>query len=534
MNNQAKNVGASSLFGHSGMTPQPHHPNPIQQWNHPTPLFSQSQSKSQSHPHTQIPGLFQFSEPQSHVLAQAQAQYAQAQLQSHAARAHPQPQTQPFAHLHNVNTNTANGTSTPPTGSARRATLKPSTRPHNSSSMNQSTLFRTMELTPATRQKKQTPEKVAAVLPESAFYTRLLDFEAQVDAALARKKVDLQEARLPHHVLRTLRVYVFNTFSNVAKIASENKADESSWSLKLTGRILEDGMDSLSGISQRSSPSYPKFSAFFKKITIRLDQSLYPDNHVIVWDSARSAAQQDGFEVKRKGNKEFTAVIVVEMNYTPEKFMVSPQLSKLLGIEVETRPRIIASLFNYMKSRKLQSPNDPSLFICDPSLQRVFGEEKMDFTKISHKLSQHLSQPQPIHLEHSIKLSGHSPAVSACYDILVDVPFPMEKDKSTFLASLESQKEIEAYDEAICTSLKNIQEHHRRRAFFLSFSQSPAEFINTLIASQSKDQKLVAGDASYNVEKELCTEFYNKPWVEDAVIRYLNRKTAGSDAPGRH
>nr|KYP69568.1 SWI/SNF complex component SNF12 isogeny [Cajanus cajan] len=474
------------------MTPQPHHPNPIQQWNHPTPLFSQSQSKSQSHPHTQIPGLFQFSEPQSHVLAQAQAQYAQAQLQSHAARAHPQPQTQPFAHLHNVNTNTANGTSTPPTGSARRATLKPSTRPHNSSSMNQSTLFRTMELTPATRQKKQTPEKVAAVLPESAFYTRLLDFEAQ------------------------------------------NKADESSWSLKLTGRILEDGMDSLSGISQRSSPSYPKFSAFFKKITIRLDQSLYPDNHVIVWDSARSAAQQDGFEVKRKGNKEFTAVIVVEMNYTPEKFMVSPQLSKLLGIEVETRPRIIASLFNYMKSRKLQSPNDPSLFICDPSLQRVFGEEKMDFTKISHKLSQHLSQPQPIHLEHSIKLSGHSPAVSACYDILVDVPFPMEKDKSTFLASLESQKEIEAYDEAICTSLKNIQEHHRRRAFFLSFSQSPAEFINTLIASQSKDQKLVAGDASYNVEKELCTEFYNKPWVEDAVIRYLNRKTAGSDAPGRH
>ncbi|TKY73634.1 SWI/SNF complex component SNF1 [Spatholobus suberectus] len=529
MNNQAKNVAASSLFGHSGMVPQPHHPNPIQQWNHPTSLLSQSQS----HPQTQFPGLFQFSEPQSQVFAQAQ--YAQAQLQSQAARAHPQPQTQPFAHLHSVNTNTVSGTSSPATGSAKRATPKPPMRHPGSSNTNQSTPIKTMELTPPARQKKQTPEKVAALLPESALYTQLLDFEAQVDAALARRKIDIQEARLPPHVQKTLRVYVFNTFSNHAKMDLENKkADESSWSLKITGRILEDGIDSVTGISQRSSPSYPKFSAFFKKITIHLDQSLYPDNHVIVWDSARSPIQQDGFEVKRKGNKEFTAVIAIEMNYTPEKFMVSSQLSKLLGIEVETRPRIIASLFNYVKSRKLQSPNDPSFFICDPSLQRVFGEEKMDFTMVSQKLSQHLSQPQPLRLEHNIKLSGYSPAVSACYDIQVDVPFPLEKDKSTFLVSLESQKEIEAYDEAICASLKKIQEHRRRWAFFLSFSQSPAEFIDTLIASQSKDLKLVARDASHNVERELRSEFYNQPWVEDAVIRYLNRKTAGSDAPGRN
>ncbi|RDX87699.1 SWI/SNF complex component SNF12-like protein, partial [Mucuna pruriens] len=517
MNSQAKNVAASSLFGHSGMASQQQHPNPIQQWNHSTPLLSQSQS----HPQTQFPGLFQFSEPQSQVLAQAQ--YAQ------AARAHPQPQ--PFAHLHNVNANTANGTGTssPATGSAKRATPKPPLRPQSFSPL------KTMVLTPAARQKKQTPEKVAALLPQSALYTELLDFEAQVDDALARRKIDIQEARLPPHVQKTLRVYVFNTFSNHVKMDSEDKkADGSSWSLKITGRVLEDGMDPMSGVLQRSSPSYPKFSAFFKKVTIHLDRSLYPDNHVIVWDSARSTAQQDGFEVKRKGNKEFTAVIVIEMNYTPEKFMVSPQLSKLLGIEVETRPRIIASLFNYVKSRKLQSPNDPSFFMCDPSLQMVFGVEKMDFSMVSQKLSQHLSQPQSIRLEHNIKLSGYAPDASACYDIQVDVPFPLEKDKSAFLASLESQKEIEAYDEAICASLKKIQEHRRRRAFFLSFSQSPAEFIDTLIASHSKDLKLVAGDASHNVEKELRSEFYNQPWVEDAVIRYLNRKTAGSDAPGRN
>ncbi|XP_027338989.1 SWI/SNF complex component SNF12 homolog [Abrus precatorius] len=516
MNNQGKNVAASPLFGHSGIAPQPNQPNTMNQ--------------HRSHPQTQFQGLFQFSEPHSQVLAQAQ--YAQAQLQSQAARAH--------QHLHNGNTNAANVTSTPATGSAKRATQKPPLRPHGSSNANQSTPFKTMELTPATQRKKREfpgkQEKVASLLPESALYTQLLDLEAQMNAALAMRKNDIQEAlRFPPHVQKTLRIYVFNTFSNHAKLDAENqKADESSWSLKITGRILEDDKDTESGISQRSSPLYPKFSDFFKKITICLDQSLYPDNHVIIWDSACSPNQQDGFEVKRKGSKEFTAVIRLEMNYSPEKFMVSSQLSKLLGIDVETRPRILAALWHYVKSRRLQSPNDPSFFICDPSLQMLFAKERMDFTMVSKKLSQHLSQPQPIHLEHNIKLSGNSPAITSCYDVQVDVPFPLEKDKSEFLASLESQKEIEAHDEVISASIKKIQEHRRRRAFFLSFSQSPTEFIDTMTASQSKDLKLVAGDASHNVEKELSSEFYNQPWVEDAVIRYLNRKTAGSDAPGRN
>lgn len=141
----------------------------------------------------------------------------------------------------------------------------------------------------------------------------------------------------------------------------------------------------------------------------------------------------------------------------------------------------------------------------------VFGEEKMEFKVAAQKLFQHLSQPQPIYLEHNIKLSGCCPAGTACYDVQVDVPIPLQNEISSYLASIESHKEIEAYDEVICASLKKMQEHRRRRAFFLSFSQSPAEFINTLIASQSKDLKLVAGDANYNAKKE-SSEFYNQPW----------------------
>ncbi|KAJ7974797.1 SWI/SNF complex component SNF12 like [Quillaja saponaria] len=415
-------------------------------------------------------------------------------------------------------------------------------RPLGFSPTNNISPLRPMELTPATRRKKQKiPEKqlqdrVAAILPESALYTQLLEFETRVEAALARKKVDIQEAlKNPPCIQKTLRIYVFNTFANqIRTIPKTPNAEPPTWTLKIVGRILEDGIDpDQPGVVQKSNPMYPKFSSFFKRVTIQLDQRLYPDNHIIMWENARSPAPQEGFEVKRKGDKEFNVSIRLEMNYVPEKFKLSQALMEVLGIEIDTRPRIIAAIWHYVKARKLQNPNDPSFFYCDPPLQRVFGEEKMKFTMVTQKISQHLFPPQPILLEHKIKLSGNSPAGTACYDVMVDLPLPIQRELSALLANVEKNKEIDTCDEAICTAIRKIHEHRRRRAFFLGFSQSPVEFINALIESQGKDLKLVAGEPSRSAEKERRSDFFNQPWVEDAVIRYLNRKpAAGSDAPG--
>ncbi|PPD79430.1 hypothetical protein GOBAR_DD23632 [Gossypium barbadense] len=392
--------------------------------------------------------------------------------------------------------------STPGSASAKRILQRPPMRPPGVPMMNTMSPLRTMELTAAARRKKQKlPEKqlqdrVAAILPESALYTQLLEFEARVDAALARKKVDIQEAlKNPPCVQKTLRIYVFNTFANQIKtIPQKPNAEPPTWTLKIIGRILEDGVDpDQPGFVQRTNPLYPKFSSFFKRVTISLDQRLYPDNHIIIWEHARSPTPNEGFEVKRKGDKEFTVNIRLEMNYVPEKFKLSSALMEVLGIEVDTRPRIIAAIWHYVKARKLQSPNDPTSFNCDAQLHKVFGEEKVKFTMVPLKISQHLSPPPPIHLEHK----------------------------------------IETCDEAICAAIRKIHEHRRRRAFFLGFSQSPVEFVNALIESQSLDVKLVAGEASRSSEKERRSDFFNQPWVEDAVIHYLNRKpAAGSDAPG--
>ncbi|XP_059284927.1 SWI/SNF complex component SNF12 homolog [Lycium ferocissimum] len=536
-NNPNKNIGGSSSFGNSPPG------NPIAH------LQSQSQPQPQPQPQQQqqmpgFPGSFQLSQlSAAHAQAIAQAQskvQAHAQAQAQAQAAHAQFQAQLQAQGLSLSQAHALGNLGSGSGSAKRLPQKPPVRPPAFTTTNTVSPMRTMDLSAAARRKKQKlpekhlHEKVAAILPESALYTQLLEFESRVDSALARKKVDIQEAlKNPPTIQKTLRIYVFNTFANqIRTIPKKPNAEPPTWTLKIVGRIMEEGMDpDQAAMFQKSSPMYPKFSTFFKRVSISLDQKLYPDNHIIIWDSARSPAPQDGFEVKRKGEQEFTVNLRLELNYMPEKYKLSPALTEVLGIEVETRTRIISSIWHYVKARKLQNPDDPSFFNCDPPLQKVFGEGKVKFNAVTQKITPHLSPPQPIHLEHRIKLSGNNPVGTACYDVLVDVPFPIQRELNALLANTEKTKEIEACDEAICSAIRKIHEHRRRRAFFLGFSQSPIEFINALLESQSKDLKAVAGEASRNAEKERRSQFYSQPWVEDAVIRYINRKPA-SDAHG--
>ncbi|KAH6776598.1 SWIB/MDM2 domain superfamily protein [Perilla frutescens var. hirtella] len=502
---------------------------PMQISMNQVPLQSQSHPQQASRPY--FAGHFQLSDAQPQAFSQAQSGQAQAPSQILAS---PQGNANMSISSPSMPTPGSGGA-----GSGKRLQKPPSRPSGGSSGQGTASPMKTMELAPAVRRGKRKhpdkviPDKIAAMFPESALYTQLLEFESRVDATLVRKKMDIMESlKNPVRVRKALRIYVFNTFTNQTGASTEKENSEPpSWSLRLVGRILEDGKDPIAeGQMKGPKRSYPKLSSFFKKITIYLDQSVYPDNHVILWESSRSPVLHEGFEVKRKGDKEFTAIIRLEMNYEPEKFKLSPALQEVLGIEVETRPRIMAALWHYVKMKKLQIPGEASFFMCDPPLRKVFGEDKLKFSVVPQKIIAHLTPPGPIHFEHKVMLSGVSPSGNTCYDVLVDVPLSQE-DKSTFLANLEKNQMIDSCDGAISSALKKIHEHYRRRAFFLGFSQSPAEFINALISSQARDLKVASADSGRDVEKERRAEFYDQPWIEDAVIRYLNRKpSVGSEA----
>ncbi|KZV57688.1 hypothetical protein F511_03148 [Dorcoceras hygrometricum] len=491
-----------------------------------------------------FPGQFQLSQlsanqiqaiAQAQSKAQAQAAHAQFQAQLQAAQA---AQGLAFNQAHTGGVSNVGSPSPSISGAgsagAKWFSQKPPVRPPSFSPTYSASPMRPMDAAAAAaarkkKQKlpeKQLQERVAAILPESALYTQLLEFESRVDSALTRKKIDIQEAlKTPPCIQKVLRIYVFNTYANQNRtIPKKPNAEAPTWTLKIVGRIVEEGMDPEQAAFMQPSPLNPKFSSFFKRVTITLDQKLYPDNHLIIWDSARSPTPHEGFEVKRKGDQEFTVSIRLEINYVPEKYKLAPTLVDVLGIEVDTRARIMAAVWHYVKARKLQCPDDPSSFNCDPPLQKVFGETRIKFTTVAQRITQHLFPPQPIHLEHRIKLSGNTPAGTACYDVLVDVPFPIQRELHALLANTEKTKEIDACDEAICSAIRKIHEHRRRRAFFLGFSQSPIEFINTLIDSQNRDLKVVTGEASRNAEKERGSDFYSQPWY--VLLKFVFLLTA--------
>ncbi|XP_073525403.1 uncharacterized protein [Phyllobates terribilis] len=493
--------------------------NPARSIGVPSPLGNTVQIPQNQTLGGSQPQILQFSDQRGNAfgqtVAQTQSQAAYAQFQANI-----QAQGQQFHSQNPIKTNVGPGVSPSGSISARKAVQRPPFKPQASSVANTGSPLKTMELAPAAQrskrkkkelEKKQIPRNVASIIPESAVYSQLVELEGRMDAVLKRKKMDVQEwVKNPPHFRKTLRINVFNTFAN----QSDQSGESPSWTLKILGRILDE------------DKVYPKFSSFCKRITIYLDQNLYPDTQSIVWENSRSRAVHEGFEVKRKGDKEFTAIIRLEMNYIPERFKLSPTLSEVLGFEVETRSRVITALWHYVKTKKLHDPNDPAVFICDPPLRKVFGDEKIKFIAASLKLSQHLGPVPPIELHHTIKLSGESPSGNTCYDVPVDVPVPLQKEMSKFLGNVNKNKEIDAYDEEIASAIRKINEHRSRRSFFLGFSESPAEFINALIASQERDLTIVAGDAIRNAEKERSADFYTDTWVEDAVTHYLNRKPA--------
>ena len=69
-------------------------------------------------------------------------------------------------------------------------------------------------------------------------------------------------------------------------------------------------------------------------------------------------------------------------------------------------------------------------------------------------------------------------------------------------------RELETYNARITGAIEKINEHRRRRAFFLGFSQSPVDFINSLVASQARDLRTASAEGRAECEALRKTEVF--------------------------
>jgi SWI/SNF-related matrix-associated actin-dependent regulator of chromatin subfamily D len=65
-----------------------------------------------------------------------------------------------------------------------------------------------------------------------------------------------------------------------------------------------------------------------------------------------------------------------------------------------------------------------------------------------------------------------------------------------------------------------------KREFLQNFSQSPVNFINKWVASQSKNLDVIFGDSQVNLEQVRKGSYFEQDLVPDAVNQYLATKVS--------
>ncbi|XP_066519966.1 SWI/SNF-related matrix-associated actin-dependent regulator of chromatin subfamily D member 2 [Hoplias malabaricus] len=360
---------------------------------------------------------------------------------------------------------------------------------------------------------KVLPQRIRDLVPESQAYMDLLAFERKLDQTIARKRMEIQEAiKKPITQKRKLRIYISNTCTP-GKPEGEEAEKVASWELRVEGKLLDDP-----GKQKR------KFSSFFKSLVIELDKELYgPDNHLVEWHRMPTTQETDGFQVKRPGDVSVKCTLLLMLDHQPPQYKLEPRLARLLGIHTQTRASIMQALWLYIKNNKLQDCHEKEYINCNRYFRQIFACPRMRFSEIPMKLAGLLQHPDPIVINHIISVDPNEQKKTACFDIDVEVDDPLKSQMTSFLSSTTNQQEIAALEMKIHETIESINQLKTQRDFMLSFSNNPQDFIQDWLKSQSRDLKLMT-DTAGNPEEERRSEFYQAPWVQEAVGRYIFSK----------
>lgn len=174
----------------------------------------------------------------------------------------------------------------------------------------------------------------------------------------------------------------------------------------------------------------------------------------------------DGFSLTRPLPTQFLsepkAKIVLYLRHDPQVYIPSPTLQKLLAHTGSTQQQqqqqnnvvtiqdVIQAVWKYVKAHQLLLPEN-QVIQNDALLKDICGTDKMSFSEIIHRVKDHLQLPEPIEIEHSIRVEDTSALSQQIRDVevytmtnteLPDILKPQQPQQST--------KEIQQLNEQVC------------------------------------------------------------------------------------
>ena len=91
-----------------------------------------------------------------------------------------------------------------------------------------------------------------------------------------------------------------------------------------------------------------------------------------------------------KGKKVETPKAGDKPNALQQKLQPSADLAAVVGDGAMARGEVVSKVWEYIKTNKLQNPNDGREILADDKLQKVFGKPKVTMFEMNKHLAQHL------------------------------------------------------------------------------------------------------------------------------------------------
>jgi SWI/SNF-related matrix-associated actin-dependent regulator of chromatin subfamily D len=237
-------------------------------------------------------------------------------------------------------------------------------------------------------------------------YKNLRDLEKRLDAAIVRKRLDIQDSiSKTVKKYRTLRIWITNTVENQPWQGVGSNPGSGRYKVRIEGRLLDDDndptvpededegengdameqdKDAAEGSKKTGSkkPSQ-RFSHFFKTITVDFDKpasNATDEVKPVTWTkpqvpanatSAPANAEFDSIQFARSSQENVNVTISLVRDETPERYKLSKELAEVLDVEEETRSGIVLGIWDYIRAMELQEDEEKRQVRCDHRLRSV-------------------------------------------------------------------------------------------------------------------------------------------------------------------
>ena len=374
---------------------------------------------------------------------------------------------------------------------------------------------------------------------EGKCYNKLRKIERDLDVGLSRNKyycVNNIKYDNELYFIKKMRILLFNTVKPI--IVNGNLSDQTQWKFCLECKILDD-----------LKKEYNALNDVISKIKVKMDEnSLAKVNDKsqksqVEWVNKGNNNDINGIEIERCGNMECKLVIEMylkswfkNLNNKSGNRMdknvickISKELNDIIGLmcinEYPTKSDILCSLGEYCRMNNLIKNDNSMNIICDDPLFKLFGMKQFYIGQLWDNLikSKHVSSPDPITINHCIKINGSIQQNTKIYDIDVKLSSKIYREcVNQYIRQINDNipSKINELNESISDVFEELRDQTFESDILKSYANDPLSTIDVLVSNQCENINII-NEFCMNAKRK-PNNYFKQSFINKSIQRYLH------------